>query len=614
MKWLITCGFMLTICTGFSQSRYVDSMIRWVNTHSLNDSARILTLHRTSYALSESDVEQSAKYYNQVNEISESRQFTYGRALAAINLGLILSSTGNYERSSPSYFKAIEYADSCHAPRLKAIALNNIADDFCTNGEYEKSREYARKAMALNHTLNAWRGVAINYELLHRDDFNEGKYLSARLYLDTGMIYAVRADEKYIYSQFYVGYAKIFAIAGKKDSAALYFDKAVKEAREMKDTRNVFHVYLSEAKYLGGLSPTAKADLLLKALFLARNTRYKKGIIEASELLSDVYQGLGQRDSALAYYKMYRLNSDSVYTDHYRATVALNESKQKELEYRQQELEYNNLKDLASIQEKQIGLKNVLLSAAVIGLVLSVLVAVLVYKSIGEKRSREESAYKHKIAETEMQALRAQMNPHFFFNSLNSIENFIMHNEKKLASDYLNKFARFIRSILDSSTSELIELGKDLESLQLYIDLEQLRFGDKFRYVCEVDPELTGGEFYVPSLLVQPFLENAIIHGIGPSDRKDLKICLSVKREGERIAYTIEDNGIGREQSRAYLDLNKPMHKSVGMKITQERINIFNGSAASAEPIRITDLFDEQGNACGTRIEFAIKFVSNATL
>ncbi len=103
------------------------------------------------------------------------------------------------------------------------------------------------------------------------------------------------------------------------------------------------------------------------------------------------------------------------------------------------------------------------------------------------------SQYKQKIAETEMQALQAQMNPHFFFNSLNSIENFIMQNEKKLASDYLNKFARFIRSILDSSNNDLIELSKDLESLQLYIDLEQLRFNNKFTYFCQVDPSLVAG-------------------------------------------------------------------------------------------------------------------------
>ncbi len=99
------------------------------------------------------------------------------------------------------------------------------------------------------------------------------------------------------------------------------------------------------------------------------------------------------------------------------------------------------------------------------------------------------------------------MNPHFFFNSLNSIENFIMQNEKKLASDYLNKFARFIRTVLDSSYKELTEINKDLEAIQLYIDLEQMRFNHKFTYHCDADPQLLHGEYHVPHYLFSLFLK-----------------------------------------------------------------------------------------------------------
>ena len=279
---------------------------------------------------------------------------------------------------------------------------------------------------------------------------------------------------------------------------------------------------------------------------------------------------------------------------------------------RKKELENENLKQLAAVQKRQIAFKNILLFFIGFGFLLSLLLAFLIYKSIRSKKLKEESVYKQKIAETEMQALRAQMNPHFFFNSLNSIENFIMQNEKKLASDYLNKFARFIRSILDSSSQELIEVTKDLESLQLYIDLEQLRYNCKFAYSSHVDPALLSGEYHVPSLLVQPFLENAIIHGIGPSDRNDLKITLKISLSDTRIHYVIEDNGIGREQSGAYKNLNKPFHKSVGMKITRERINIFNQDPTHTDSVRITDLYDEQQRPAGTRIEFAIKIVTDA--
>jgi LytS/YehU family sensor histidine kinase len=170
------------------------------------------------------------------------------------------------------------------------------------------------------------------------------------------------------------------------------------------------------------------------------------------------------------------------------------------------------------------------------------------------------------------------MNPHFIFNSLNSIENFMMQNEKRLASDYLNKFARLIRSILDSSRNELLPLTKDMESLQLYIDLQQLRFNNKFSYEKIIAPSLVNGDYKVPSLIIQPFVENAIEHGIAHSEEEDLTLTVKVELAGEFIQYIIEDNGIGRQQSSTYNNQNKPYHKSVGLKITENRIHIFNGS------------------------------------
>ncbi|HEV8505975.1 MAG TPA: histidine kinase [Chitinophagaceae bacterium] len=224
-------------------------------------------------------------------------------------------------------------------------------------------------------------------------------------------------------------------------------------------------------------------------------------------------------------------------------------------------------------------------------------------------RIRHEASFKQKIAETEMMALRSQMNPHFIFNSLNSIENFMMQNEKRLASSYLNKFARLIRMILDSSRNELVPLARDMEALRLYVDLEQLRFNDKFCFKLHVDPVLLNGDYKVPALLIQPYVENAIIHGLAHIERDDLSLTVCAIMEQEYIHYSIEDNGIGRQLSSKYNKQNRPRHKSVGLAITEERINIFNRKQNANGRVTITDLFDKNGESSGTKVDILIKAV-----
>ena len=222
---------------------------------------------------------------------------------------------------------------------------------------------------------------------------------------------------------------------------------------------------------------------------------------------------------------------------------------------------------------------------------------------------RREAAFRQKIADTELQALRAQMNPHFIFNSLNSIENFIMKNEKWLASDYLNKFARLVRMILHSSRNELVPFSKDMEALQLYVDLEKLRYNHKFQYHTDIDDALTHGEYSVPSLLIQPYVENAILHGLALSSRDDGQVQVSASLHGDYICYRITDNGVGRARAGEVRQMNNPNHHSVGLTITENRINIFSHQQNSAGRVTITDLSNEDGSPAGTQVEVLIKAV-----
>ncbi len=222
---------------------------------------------------------------------------------------------------------------------------------------------------------------------------------------------------------------------------------------------------------------------------------------------------------------------------------------------------------------------------------------------------RKQASFKQKIAETEMMALRSQMNPHFIFNSLNGIEYFILQNEKRNASIYLNKFASLIRIILSNSRKDLVPFTDDMATIQLYIDLELLRFNGSFSYVTDIDQTLSDADYRVPPLLIQPFVENAIIHGLAYSDRKDLQLKISAILRGEYIIYTIEDNGVGRKKSADYNALNKPNHNSLGMQITDQRINIFNEQHKGDSAVNIVDLFDESGDPCGTSVILKIKTI-----
>jgi sensor histidine kinase YesM len=223
-----------------------------------------------------------------------------------------------------------------------------------------------------------------------------------------------------------------------------------------------------------------------------------------------------------------------------------------------------------------------------------------------EREAKIVAVMNRRILETEMQALRAQMNPHFIFNSLNSIENFMMKNDKRKASDYFAKFALLIRMILDNSQKDMVAFAKDMEALQLYVELEQLRFDQHFSFQTIIDPLLKSEEYSVPPLLIQPFVENAIIHGLSQSDKPQLLLTVSAELDNDYIIYTIEDNGIGRTKSREY-NYHKTKHQSLGLGITQQRIAILNQQQPDRGQVTIIDLYDAMDESAGTKVEVKLR-------
>ena len=220
----------------------------------------------------------------------------------------------------------------------------------------------------------------------------------------------------------------------------------------------------------------------------------------------------------------------------------------------------------------------------------------------------ENLVLKQKASELEMQALLAQMNPHFIFNSLNSINNFILKNDKLQASDYLIKFSKLIRLILENSTLTLINLDQELEALKLYIELEALRFHHRFHYQIIFSKDLDINSIKVPPLILQPFVENAIHHGLMPKEGPGhLKITIT-EMEG-KLFLKIEDDGIGRHKSGLINANTSHKHKSLGLNVTAERIGLLNHQNTEKSKIEVNDLTDEEGKALGTEISINIPVI-----
>jgi hypothetical protein len=393
-------------------------------------------------------------------------------------------------------------------------------------------------------------------------------------------------------------------VHNQKDSAIYYFSKALELANQQNDLRNKYQIYIAKAEFLKENSPGDKLKLLQSAYNLAKQTGYMEGIGHSAELLSTFYDQKRKKDSAAKYFHIYRSAYDSIFSENNRRNVVIKEA---DWMIKRKEIENKHLEELAQIQERDIVFKNALLLASVILLLLVTATAFFIYKIFQSKKKREEAALKQKITETKMESLRSQMNPHFIFNSLNSIENFMMRNERRTASEYLNKFSELIRIMLDSSRTDLVPFLKSMEAIKLYVELERLRFNNKFTFQLKVDPELSNNDYTVPPLLIQAYVENAILHGLSQSEAELLELSISATLENDYITYTIEDNGIGREQSAKYKQHNKPFHKSLGSQQTQERIDIFNLQHNAESRVVITDLYNNNNEPCGTRVQLKIK-------
>ncbi len=396
--------------------------------------------------------------------------------------------------------------------------------------------------------------------------------------------------------------------------------RALTMHRKLNDRNEIKRVLLDIAKAYFALNNNAAAvQYAAESLKISLETKSRQYIRDAYQIFYSVYDRLGQTDSAYFYYKKYIAIKDIVVSDQTKGKFAA-------YGYEEKLGLLNADKKIQQQQLKQTTLqKTFLIVVSCVILLLSViLIRLMILKRKNEAHRREnaenelqmqklagemsESNYKQRTAELEMQALRAQMNPHFIFNSLNSINRFILQNNKAQASEYLTKFSRLVRLILQNSQAPLITLESELESLGLYLEMESLRFNYHFTYKISLPKDLDIEVLKVPPLIIQPYAENAIWHGLMHKEEKG-QLDIEAWQEDGYLYFTITDNGIGRKQAAASASKSSTKHQSMGLRITADRIAMLQNTNSNGQPITINDLVNADGSPAGTEIIIKIPVI-----
>ena len=411
------------------------------------------------------------------------------------------------------------------------------------------------------------------------------------------------ARETYETMEYRPGLAGIFksmgnfhVAQGDFDEALRTYDKAQQMFSALDMPARVAGVLILQGKALMNSMDLQQAiDKLTEGLNIAEEMNLPRLKMDACKGLSETFAGLGKYDKAFSFLQSYNEVKDQLFTLETNRQIAEIETQFESVQNRQQLLLLQREKEL--IEEKQA--RNRLFMFLLAGLFVLMVLFVLLYLRQNRLKTRHDSL------QLQQKLFRSQMNPHFIFNSLGSIQSSIINEEPDKAVKYLSRFSKLMRNILDGSDNETLPLSKEISTIENYLALQKVRFPHKFDYSIHVDDQPDTDGVLIPPMLAQPFIENAIEHGIKTMKTKGL-IAINISLQNNILTLEIEDNGIGRKKAGELLQKQDKDHKSMAIDITRRRIDVINRSRKRSIDFNIIDLSDDQGVAKGTKIVFAI--------
>jgi tetratricopeptide (TPR) repeat protein len=551
-------------------------------------------------------------YYSQALELDRKYGTNSDVAIRLSNLGMAYCYLGNYLHSIELLTEAFGI-DSKNGDSTKmAVRLNNLGIVHTYLKDFEKALDYFSQAYQIDSLAGNDDNISARLGNIGVICLRMNKPEKALVYLKRALVIDEKNEDQGNIAIRYSGMGRAMLAMNKFDEAEDYFLKAIELDTKVGAWAGVASDYLNLGQVkLKCEKPDQALDFLTRCMSIADSLELMDLRIEAYLGLSDAWKQKGSYEKAFRYLSLYTNLKDSVFSRENQKKLSdlqnrfFVETKEKEIELLEKEKKMQSL----IVQQKEDELyKQSITRYGLIGLLIftvSVFVALYLYRRNRETKARQRL---EKELHLYMQkALSQQMNPHFIFNTLNSIQYYLLNNDKLTSNKYLSKFARLMRITLNNSQQNTILLSQELEALQLYIELEELRFENKFTSILTVSDEVKAESLQVYPFILQPFVENAIWHGLvqkeGPGN-----LMISVRKSDSLIIVSVEDNGIGREKARQIMKEKKPGHKSCGIQITESRIGLINDLYKSSMRLQTLDLTDNEGNPTGTRVvvEFPI--------
>ncbi len=522
-------------------------------------------------------------------------------------LASVYESLGDYTASLKYYLQYLNYVRNNNNVPEEIEVRYNLAHLYISMGVYQKALDEYNTIQTLEGSRNNPPGVGtantmkgevylmqnqpeeaiVNYkkaaEIADETQDTEAKSKSLR-----------RMGKAYRQTQQYEEELDV-----RQQALALSEERADIE-EQVEDNLMIGEVYMEKQQ------PAEAVKYIQRSVDLSEQTgnMEKKGI--ALKTLSDAYKEQGEYDKALVVYKEYVSTIDEVYTQREQKLqknleiVANVNRKLQRIDLLERDFEITKravevLERERLVRSKELRNQELIMYALILIIIALAVSTFLVYRSSQQKRKANLLLA--------LRSLRSQMNPHFIFNSLNSVNSFIAENDERMANKYLSEFSQLMRSVLENSKHDFVPLASEIDVIKLYLKLEHSRFKEKFDYTLNIDENLLSSEYMIPPMLIQPYIENAIWHGLRYKEEKGL-LQVIIQPENECLLATVADNGIGRKRSQELKTKHQKNGTSTGLKNTRSRLEIINDIYKTKYEIEITD--QDAASGAGTIVQLRI--------